>query len=209
MAVHGGSGIQGGIIELLRMTRPDLRYLELIHRIDKETSGCLLLAKNRKTLLAWHEHLLHRRVRKQYIALVKGRWEGGARRVEEPLKKNILSSGERLVKVDPEGKPAVTLFNPLKKFKDMSLILASPLTGRTHQIRVHLQSIGYPIAADQKYGDEVFNKSVKKLGLKRLFLHAASISCALDEQNPENAFGICVILSPDLQAFLEKTAGQL
>lgn len=196
LSVHGGSGLQGGAIELLRIIRPELRFLELIHRIDKETSGCLLLAKNRKTLLAWHEQLLHRRVHKQYITLVKGHWQGGRRKVEAPLKKNILSSGERLVKVDPDGKSAVTLFHPLKKFADMSLILASPLTGRTHQIRVHLQSIGYPIASDQKYGDSEFNKQIKKLGLKRLFLHAASISYA--------DFGICVLLSPDLQKVLDK-----
>ena len=114
LAVHGGSGLQGGVIDLLRIIRPELRFLELIHRLDRETSGCLLLAKKRSTLLAWHQHLLQRRARKQYIALVKGCWEGGTKRVEAPLLKNILSSGERIVKVGEDGKPAVTLFRPLE-----------------------------------------------------------------------------------------------
>lgn len=204
LSVHGGSGIQGGVIELLRMIRPDLHFLELIHRLDRETSGCLLLAKKRRTLLAWHQHLTQRRARKQYITLVKGCWQGGPRRVEAPLCKNILSSGERLVMVSDEGKPAATLFSPLKIFKNMSLIEAAPLTGRTHQIRVHLQYIGYPIAADQKYGDADFNHQVRSLGLKRLFLHAASISCPGDEKTGEGPFGICTFLAPDLQDFLHK-----
>ena len=204
LAVHGGSGLQGGVIDLLRMIRPELKFLELIHRLDRETSGCLLLAKKRRTLLAWHQHLTERRARKQYIALVKGRWEGGSQRVEAALRKNILSSGERIVKVSADGKPAVTLFRPLKIFKNMSLIEASPLTGRTHQIRVHLQHIGYPIAADSKYGDEHFNQQVRSAGLKRLFLHAASISCPADPQTNEGLFGICALLAADLQDFLKK-----
>lgn len=206
LAVHGGSGLQGGVIDLLRIIRPELKFLELIHRLDRETSGCLLLAKKRRTLLTWHQHLTERRARKQYIALVKGRWEGGSRRVEEPLRKNILSSGERIVKVSAEGKPAATLFRPLKIYKNMSLIEACPLTGRTHQIRVHLQHIGYPIAADSKYGDEHFNQQVRSAGLKRLFLHAASISCPADPQTGEGLFGICVPLADDLQNFLHKAA---
>lgn len=196
LSVHGGSGIQGGVIELLRLIRPELHFLELIHRLDRETSGCLLLAKKRQTLLAWHEHLKLRRVRKQYITLVRGRWEGGARRVEAPLLKNTLSGGERIVRVTEEGKAAVTIFRPIQIFDAMSLIEACPLSGRTHQIRVHLQHIGYPIAADQKYGDSDFNQKVKRLGLKRLFLHAASISCA--------DFGLCIPLESDLQNFLQK-----
>ena len=204
LAVHGGSGLQGGVIDLLRIIRPELKFLELIHRLDRETSGCLLLAKKRRTLLMWHQHLTERRARKQYIALVKGRWEGKALRVEAPLRKNILSSGERIVKVSEDGKPAVTLFKPLKIFKNMSLIEAAPLTGRTHQIRVHLQHIGYPIAADSKYGDEYFNQQVRSAGLKRLFLHAASISCPADPESGEGLFGICALLATDLQDFLTK-----
>jgi len=194
MPVHGGSGIRGGVIELLRLIRPDLKFLELIHRLDRETSGCLLLAKKRQTLLTWHELLTRRQVRKQYLALVKNEWQGGARRIEAPLLKNTLSSGERLVKVDPQGKPAITLVRPLKIFKGMSLVEVSPLTGRTHQIRVHLQHVGHPIAADQKYGDPDFNRRLKRQGLKRLFLHAAAIS------TPD--FGLCILLEPDLQHFL-------
>lgn len=196
MAVHGGSGIRGGVIEILRLIRPELRFLELIHRLDRETSGCLLLAKKRQILLDWHQQLLQRRVRKQYFALVKGEWEGGSRRIEAPLVKNILSSGERFVKVSQDGKPAVTLIHPLKIFNGMSLVEACPLTGRTHQIRVHLQHIGHPIAADQKYGDAIFNRAVKRLGLKRLFLHAASITCS--------NFGLCIPLDHDLKIFLQK-----
>jgi 23S rRNA pseudouridine955/2504/2580 synthase len=197
LPVHGGSGIQGGVIELLRLVRPDLRFLELVHRLDRETSGCLLLAKKRQTLLAWHERLAQRRAHKQYLALVRGCWQGGAQRVDAPLLKNTLSSGERVVKVSEEGKSAVTLFRPLKIFKEMSLIEARPLTGRTHQIRVHLQQLGYPIAADQKYGDAVFNRAVRQQGLKRLFLHAAGISYP-------DGFGICILLAPDLADFLRK-----
>ncbi len=200
LPVHGGSGIQGGVIELLRMIRPDLRFLELIHRLDRETSGCLLLAKKRQTLLEWHDHLARRHAHKQYLTLVKGEWQGGSRRVEAPLLKNTLSSGERMVKVFAEGKAAVTVFHPLKVFRNMSLLEAWPQTGRTHQIRVHLQHIGHPVAADQKYGDTDFNREVRRLGLKRLFLHAASISCA--------GFGLCVPLSADLRDFLQKNGLQ-
>jgi 23S rRNA pseudouridine955/2504/2580 synthase len=195
LPVHGGSGIRGGVIELLRLARPELRFLELVHRLDRETSGCLLLAKKRKTLLAWHDNLTKRHVHKQYIALVKGQWQGGKHKVEAPLIKNVLSSGERMVKVAEEGKPAVTIFHPIKIFANMSLVEAYPQTGRTHQIRVHLQHLGYPIAGDQKYGDSEFNKAVKRLGLKRLFLHSASIS--------STDFGICIPLAADLKKFLE------
>lgn len=204
LPVHGGSGIQGGVIELLRMIRPELSFLELIHRLDRETSGCLLLAKKRQTLLDWHEALTQRRVRKQYITLVKGEWQGGSRRVEAPLLKNTLSSGERIVRVCAEGKAAITVFHPLKICKTMSLVEAWPQTGRTHQIRVHLQHIGYPIAADQKYGDASFNQGVKRLGLKRLFLHAASISRPPDPAAEESGFGLCIPLEADLRDFLKK-----
>ncbi len=209
LPVHGGSGIRGGVIELLRLMRSDLSYLELVHRLDKETSGCLLLAKKRRTLLTWHQHLVKREVRKQYLTLVKGQWQGGARQVDAPLRKNILQSGERLVKVTPEGKPAKTLFRPLAVFADMSLLEAFPITGRTHQIRVHLASIGYPIAGDEKYGQADFNKLVKTLGLKRLFLHAASISLSNTVEPQDQDFaGICVMLEPDLYSFLNKIIKQ-
>ncbi|MBS0351018.1 MAG: 23S rRNA pseudouridine(955/2504/2580) synthase RluC [Proteobacteria bacterium] len=202
LPVHGGTGIGGGVIELLRLVRPELRFLELIHRIDRETSGCLLIAKKRKTLLFWHQQLKNRKIYKQYITLVKGEWLGGFRRVEAPLIKNILSSGERLVKVSDDGKPATTIFRPLQKFKEMTLIEARPLTGRTHQIRVHLQHIGHPIAADQKYGDTDFNQQVRKLGLKRLFLHAYSMSYS-EDQPSDKVFGLCVSLAPELKKLLE------
>ncbi len=203
LPVHGGTGIRGGLIELLRIIRPDIEFLELIHRLDKETSGCLLLAKKRQALLTWHHCLTHRQVHKQYIALVKGEWIGGARKVDKPLIKNILSSGERIVKIGSEGKSAVTLFRPLAVFPQMSLVEAWPTTGRTHQIRVHAAHLGFPIAADDKYGDSEFNRHVHQLGLKRLFLHAAAVSC--DEAN---GFGICIPLEAELQTFLKKFTGK-
>ncbi len=204
MAVHGGSGLQGGLIEILRIIRPDLHFLELIHRLDRETSGCLLLAKKRQTLLTWHEYLKQRRARKQYLALVRGIWSGGKRKVEQALVKNVLSSGERIVKVNNhEGKSAVTWFNPIRQFANMTLVEAFPITGRTHQIRVHLAHIGYPIAADEKYGDKDFNAYVRRLGLKRLFLHALSMSYPGDDHG-EGMFGLCILLEPELCDFLQK-----
>lgn len=157
-------------------------------------------------MLAWHQSLIKRQVRKQYVTLVKGEWQKGNYQVDAPLVKNTLQSGERMVKIAPEGKHAVTLFRPLALFANMSLLEALPVTGRTHQIRVHLASLGHPIAGDQKYGDPEFNRFVQKLGLKRLFLHAASISLlvgASDNDNKPELTGICALLEPELNAFLK------
>ncbi|WP_286232535.1 23S rRNA pseudouridine(955/2504/2580) synthase RluC [Thalassotalea sediminis] len=176
MAVHGGSGVNFGVIEALRALRPDARMLELVHRLDRDTSGCLVVAKKRSALRNLHEQLRHKKVQKFYHALVKGRWSSKLTRVTEGLKKNDLKSGERIVVVDNiNGKESETRFKVLQYFKDATLVRAFPVTGRTHQIRVHCQTKGHPIAGDNKYGHPEFDAQMKSLGLKRLFLHAASI----------------------------------
>lgn len=201
LPVHGGSRVSIGLIEILKAIRPNVKSLELVHRLDQDTSGCLLIAKKRSVLVELHRLLTGRLVKKQYLALVKGAWKEGQRKVDAPLLKNCLSTGERIVKVNPEGKAAVTLFRPLRRFKDATLVQAFPVSGRTHQIRVHAAYIGYPIAGDEKYGCETFNQKMRKLGLKRLFLHAASISCQMAE--PEFELAICALLDDDLRHVLE------
>jgi len=198
--VHGGSGISLGLIEGLRRLRPKRVNFDLIHRLDRETSGCLLVAKKRRVLKEWHQLLMQRQVKKRYFMLVKGQWLGGFRRVTAPLLKNVLQSGERMVTVDEDGKAAITRFWPLKRYSDATLLAAEPVTGRTHQIRVHAASIGYPIAADVKYGDNDFNRQMRRKGLKRLFLHSASISRR--EAGDDEFIGICALLDDDLQACL-------
>lgn len=176
MAVHGGSGLNFGLIEALRSLRPNAKQLELVHRLDRDTSGCLLIAKKRSMLRALHEQLRNKTMVKNYWALVDGKWDGKDKKVNEPLKKNQLQSGERIVRVDQnEGKPSQTLFRVLERFGSSTLVQASPVTGRTHQIRVHTQCKGHPIACDDKYGNEDFNRYMGSLGLKRMFLHAYSI----------------------------------
>lgn len=176
MAVHGGSGLSFGLIEAMRALRPDARMLELVHRLDRDTSGCLVIAKKRSALRHLHEQLRNKTVQKFYHALVKGQWSTKLTRVTEGLKKNDLKSGERVVVVDNiNGKESETRFKVLKNFENATLIRAFPVTGRTHQIRVHCQIKGHPIACDSKYGYENFDEDMRKLGLKRLFLHAASI----------------------------------
>lgn len=172
LAVHAGSNIQQGIIEALRITRSDLPYLELVHRLDRDTSGCLLLAKNRDALLNLQQQMLNHDLDKRYLALLKGNWGLQERIVEQPLRKNTVSSGERMVRVDPEGKYAKTLFIPIESFTQAQLTEVVLFTGRTHQIRVHATHMEHPLAGDDKYGQRKFNREMKKFGLKRLFLHA-------------------------------------
>ena len=176
MAVHGGSGVSFGVIETLRAARPHAKFLELVHRLDRETSGCLLIAKKRSELRRLHELLREGLVEKRYLALVRGRWPGGERRVDAPLLKNQLRGGERIVTVTEDGKAADTLFRPLDIRAQASLMEVALGTGRTHQIRVHAAHVGHPLAGDEKYGDEEFNRQLRGLGLKRLFLHAHSIA---------------------------------
>ncbi|CAH9055221.1 Ribosomal large subunit pseudouridine synthase C [Pseudoalteromonas holothuriae] len=173
MAVHGGSGLSYGLIEALRALRPEEKSLELVHRLDRDTSGCLLISKRRSILKGLHEQLREKTMEKNYWALVTGEWAAKIKNVTEPLRKNTLQSGERVVRVDEEqGKASHTRFRVLERFSDCTLVQASPVTGRTHQIRVHTQCKGHPIACDDKYGDQVFDSKMRSRGLGRLFLHA-------------------------------------
>ncbi len=175
LAVHAGSGVAVGVIEALRALRPELAGLELAHRLDRETSGVLVLAKTRPALMHVHELLRGDSVKKSYQALVRGAWPDRVKQVSAPLAKNTLRSGERMVEVDGDGKEALTLFRVLERFHGATLVEASPVTGRTHQIRVHAAHAGHPIAGDDKYGDADFDRRLKGHGLRRLFLHAVRI----------------------------------
>ena len=203
MAVHGGSGLSFGLIEALRALRPEARMLELVHRLDRDTSGCLVIAKKRSALRHLHEQLRNKKVQKFYHALVKGRWSPKLTRVTESLRKNDLKSGERVVIVDNiNGKESETRYKVLQQFQDATLVRAFPVTGRTHQIRVHCQCKGHPIAKDDKYGHPEFDQKVKELGLKRLFLHAASIE--FTHPVTEQRLKIEAPLEKSLMALLKK-----
>lgn len=175
IAVHGGSGLSFGVIEGLRALRPEARFLELVHRLDRDTSGILLVAKKRSALRNLHEQLRIKTVQKDYLALVRGQWQSHVKVIQAPLLKNELASGERIVKVSLDGKPSETRFSIEERYPNATLVKASPVTGRTHQIRVHTLHAGHPIAMDNKYGDKDFDTEMRLLGLNRLFLHAASI----------------------------------
>ena len=181
LAVHGGSGISLGLIESLRAMRPEQHFLELVHRLDRDTSGCILLAKKRSALRWLQEEMRNHRINKVYTALVKGRWPKDRRRIDVPLRKNELKSGERIVKVAQDGKPSATNFAILQRFDRATLVSARLETGRTHQIRVHSQFAGYPLAGDSKYGDSEFNQYMKEAGLERMFLHASMLEFRLPD----------------------------
>ena len=174
-AVHGGSGLSFGLIEGLRALRPKAQFLELVHRLDRETSGCILVAKKRSALRSLHQQLRDKTVDKRYLALVAGAWPETRFKVKAPLHKNVLQSGERMVFVNDNGKPSETRFHIKQRFDRATLVEASPITGRTHQIRVHCQYAGHSIAGDPKYGDSEFDKYLAPFGNQRLFLHAHSI----------------------------------
>ena len=178
VAVHGGSGIAFGVIEQLRNSRPELSFLELVHRLDRDTSGLLLLAKKRAALVALHALLRDGKVDKRYLALIRGRWPHLRREVRVSLYKYVDASGERRVRVDPEGQDAITIFTRKSTWPAATLVEARLKTGRTHQIRVHLAHQGFPIAGDDKYGDFEWNRVLGKEGLKRMFLHAARLGFA-------------------------------
>ena len=182
IAVHGGSGLSFGVIEALRQLRPDAKELELVHRLDRDTSGLLMIAKKRSMLRHLHDALRGDGVDKRYMALVRGRWDTSKKQVNAPLLKNTLRSGERMVEVADDGKEALTLFKVLRRFGDFAtLVEAKPVTGRTHQIRVHARHAGHSIAGDNKYGDEDFSSVVRELGGKRLFLHAYALKVPLPD----------------------------
>jgi 23S rRNA pseudouridine955/2504/2580 synthase len=201
LAVHGGSGLNYGAIEALRQLRPEERQLELVHRLDRDTSGCLLIAKRRSALRTLHELLRENGVDKRYIALVAGRWKRDRESVDAPLLKNTLQGGERVVRVDPRGKEALTRFRVRARFAEATLLEASLVTGRTHQIRVHLAHLGTPILGDTKYGDDDANRRMRERGLKRLFLHAESIRFRWPESGEE--LEVRAPLDPVLEQFLE------
>jgi len=182
IAVHGGSGLTFGVIEAFRQMRPDAKELELVHRLDRDTSGLLMIAKKRSMLRHLHEALRGDGVDKRYMALVRGNWATSIKQVRAPLMKSNLRSGERMVEVNEEGKESVTVFKVLRRFGDFAtMIEARPITGRTHQIRVHTLHAGHCIAGDTKYGDEGFSKEIRDLGGKRLFLHAYMLTVPLPD----------------------------
>lgn len=175
-AVHGGSGVSFGVIESLRAARPHARFLELVHRLDRETSGLLVVAKKRSALVALQDAFRERHPQKRYLALVKGRWSRGARDVALGLRKYLTAEGERRVAVDRTGRESRTRFDLVEALGDYSLLSADIETGRTHQIRVQLAHLGFPIVGDDKYGDFELNRRAGREGLKRMFLHAAELA---------------------------------
>jgi len=199
IAVHGGSGISHGVIELLRHARPELRDLSLVHRLDRETSGCLVLAKRRSALRELHAKFREGVVEKNYLALVIGDWQLGEIVIDEPLLVQNRKGGERHVIVSSDGKPAQTRMQLSRTFGQYSLVQCSPLTGRTHQIRVHAASVGHPLAGDERYGDAAENKLAGKFGLPRLFLHAQSIAFP---DASGNDLHFTAPLADDLEQFL-------
>ena len=205
VAVHGGSGISHGVIELLRHARPDLHDLSLVHRLDRETSGCLVLAKRRSALRALHEKFRDGVVEKNYLALALGDWQLGEQLIDAPLLVRHRQGGERHVIVDEEGKPAKTRIKLSRRYGKYSLLQCSPLTGRTHQIRVHAQYAGFPLLGDERYGDDDANYQAKKEGLPRLFLHAQSIAFPDDSGNDLH---FTAPLAEDLERFLQVGLGR-
>jgi len=203
IAVHGGSGLSFGVIEALRQLRPQAKFLELVHRLDRDTSGCLLVAKKRSALRYLHEQLRDKKMYKEYAALGFGKWPKRTKLVDAPLFKNTLKSGERVVKVTQEGKPSQTEFTIERVFEDATLVRAVPITGRTHQIRVHAQFVGCPLAGDPKYGDEAFNQQLKeRFQFTRLFLHARKLR--FKEKREGKILTITADYDPALSELLEQ-----
>jgi 23S rRNA pseudouridine955/2504/2580 synthase len=201
VAVHGGSGVSFGVIEALRAARPD-ETLELVHRIDRETSGLLLVARKPASLRALHALMREGKVEKKYLALVKGKWELGKKRIDVPLRTDIRVGGERTVKAHASGKEAASLFAPVQFFgKKATLVEVALETGRTHQIRVHAAHAGYPLAGDDKYGDAEFNEKMKAMGLSRMFLHAHQLSFVWPDTGVE--FAVSTPLPADLKRVLD------
>lgn len=204
LAVHAGSGVSVGLIEALRGLRPQAPFLELAHRLDRDTSGCLLLAKSRPTLIRLHRMLRDGRIEKTYLALVAGAWRGGAREVRASLEKNRPRSGERMVEVSEDGREAASIFTPQQRYSSCSLMEIRLLTGRTHQARVHAAHAGHPIAGDDKYGDRDFNRHLQRLGLKRMFLHAWRLQ--FSHPLHDRKMNVEAPLPAELTALLERLA---
>lgn len=202
LAVHGGSGVSFGVIEALRRARPQAKFLELAHRLDRETSGVLLVAKKRAALAELHRMFRDGGITKHYLTLVAGRWNDPLRNIRLPLEKYLTAEGERRVTVSEDGKAAHTIVRLLHRDERYSLLDVELRTGRTHQIRVHLSHLGYPLCGDDKYGDFALNKVLQKDGLKRMFLHAAQLSFAHPLTGEVLTFG--APLPAELRAFLTK-----
>ncbi len=185
LAVHGGSGLNYGLIEALRVIFPNAPFLELVHRLDRDTSGCILIAKKRSRLREIHELIRESRMEKYYQLLVCDKWDERNTKVDAKLEKFTIQGGERMVKVSKDGKSSLTIFRILKKFDNATLLEADLKTGRTHQIRVHSKHCGNPVAGDEKYGDREVNKGLRSFGLKRLFLHAAKIKFVMPSSGKE------------------------
>lgn len=203
VAVHGGSGLSFGVIEALRAIYPELKELELVHRLDRETSGCLLIAKRRAVLRELHAVLRAREMEKRYLALVCGRWPFGKKTIDLPLKTNLRQGGERVVKVHAEGQHAMTTFLPVRHFGKLATLLDVSIgTGRTHQIRVHAAHAGHPIAGDEKYGERERDAKLKPYGLTRMFLHAHSLTFA--RAGSKAPFTIAAPIPHELQTVLDQ-----
>ncbi|MGJ8522169.1 Ribosomal large subunit pseudouridine synthase C [Carnimonas sp. R-84981] len=202
LSVHGGTGVKIGLIEALRQVRTDLSFIELVHRIDRDTSGCLLIAKSREALLRLSDDIKHKRMDKRYMALVEGRWPAAREWVSAPLLRYESGNGERRVKVDKSGKRSRTTFNVIETFEGATLIEASPITGRTHQIRVHAAHSGHPLLHDAKYGSRQGERLAAQWGLERLFLHARSL--AFDDPFTGKRIELKARLDPALQTVIER-----
>ena len=202
VASHGGSGVSFGAIELLRAARPR-DTLELAHRLDRDTSGVLVLTRKRSALTALQAAIREGRVEKRYLALIEGNLPKARLTVDAPLKKSVLQGGERMVRVDPDGKESRSHFSELQRYPGASLVEVALETGRTHQIRVHAQHLGHPLAGDEKYGDREFNRRMRDKGLKRLFLHAARFEFSLGERS----YSFSAPLAPELAAALDAISG--
>lgn len=200
LAVHGGSGVRLGLIEALRQMYPKSPFMELVHRLDRDTSGAILVARKRSVLLHVQSELRAGKLGKSYLALAAGKWPRGHKLVEAPLKKNTLKSGERMVVVDGDGKPSTTRFQVEERFPGATLMAAEPVTGRTHQIRVHAQFVGCPLAGDVKYASDEINNAFREQGLKRLFLHSAGVRCTLPDGTRVD---VQAPLPPELVSVLE------
>lgn len=204
LAVHGGSGVSFGLIEALRAAFPD-DELELVHRLDRDTSGCLLVARKASTLRTLHALLREHAFEKRYLALVAGKWDLGKKRIDMPLRTDLRVSGERTVKAHASGKAAVSDFRPVQFFSNRaSLLEVSIQTGRTHQIRVHAAYAGHPVAGDEKYGDAQVNAALAEFGLARMFLHASSVSFVWPQSGTE--FSANAPLPADLAAVIDRLA---
>jgi 23S rRNA pseudouridine955/2504/2580 synthase len=201
-AVHGGSGVSFGVIEQLRRARPLAKLLELAHRLDRETSGLLVVAKKRVALTRLHDMFRDGAIAKRYLALVKGSWRNELQHVRLPLHKYLTTEGERRVSVNVEGKTAHSIVRLVARWENFSLVEVELKTGRTHQIRVHLSHLGFPIAGDDKYGDFPLNKALQKAGLGRMFLHAAKL--ALPHPLSNEPLVLESPLPPDLRSFIDQ-----